>query len=193
MKKAEVFFDAITGIREDLIEEALDYRFQKRAAAWQRYLRNAACLALVVLVGFGAVRFGLFGGFGGSDGATNDMACDSTTTAPESAGQNDTAEAPQQPDTSIPGESGSDSGPGHGVSRFTGTVLEIRETWILVEPSPGESILASADRFMVSTADVENLPELKAGDEIAVIFDGFIRESYPAQITAVSIELLPQE
>ena len=72
-------------------------------------------------------------------------------------------------------------------------MLEVHDGWLLVEPLEGEDILASADRFMVSLADVEEIPDLEAGDEVAVTFDGMIRESYPAQITATGIELLSGE
>ena len=50
MRKAEIFFDAITNIKEALIDDALDYRFTKRHIPWQRYMSMAACLALVATV-----------------------------------------------------------------------------------------------------------------------------------------------
>ena len=46
---------------------------------------------------------------------------------------------------------------------------------------------------MVSITDVEDLPQLKEGYEIVITFDGFIRESYPAQITAAQIKPLLRE
>ena len=46
---------------------------------------------------------------------------------------------------------------------------------------------------MLFRSDVEEIPDLEAGDEVAVTFDGMIRESYPAQITATGIELLSVE
>ena len=41
--------------------------------------------------------------------------------------------------------------------------------------------------------EVEEVPDLEAGEEIAVTFDGMIRESYPAQITATRVERLRYE
>ena len=60
MRGAEKLFDAITEVREDLVEEALDYRFQaKKAVPWQRYAKWAACLALVVCIGYLAANLDL--------------------------------------------------------------------------------------------------------------------------------------
>ena len=72
-------------------------------------------------------------------------------------------------------------------------MLEVHDGWLLVEPLEGEDILSSADRFMVSLAGVEEVPDLEAGEEIAVTFDGMIRESYPAQVTATRVERLRYE
>ena len=44
-QKAEILFDAITGIREDLVEEAQRHVFCRRAR-WRRYGGLAACLVL---------------------------------------------------------------------------------------------------------------------------------------------------
>ena len=42
-EKAERLFDAITLLKEDLVEEAQDYRFRKRPAVWRRVGSLAAC------------------------------------------------------------------------------------------------------------------------------------------------------
>ena len=49
-QKAEILFDAITGIREDLVEEAQRHVFCRRAR-WRRYGGLAACLVLAALAG----------------------------------------------------------------------------------------------------------------------------------------------
>ena len=206
MRKAEVFFDAITNIKEELIDAALDYRFTRKRIHWQRYMSTAACLALVTLVGFGAAQLGIFGGSSKSD-SSNNMTAD--TAAPEE-GRWDTGSTESVTEDSAankgsaPGTSGSGSNKAESsvedqksepveFVKFGATVLEVSDAWILVEPLEGEEILASADRFLVSTADVEEPPELKEGDEILITFDGFIRESYPAQITAVQLKPLLRE
>ena len=184
-EKAEILFDAITAVREDLIEAAQNYVFHKKPSAWRRYAALAACLVVVVGLGFGAVRLGLLGGMGGS-GSNTSGAADGAV--PESSGEttSDTAGGDTAGDTG-------DTGDAAAETTFHAAVLEVHDGWLLVEPLEGEDILSSADRVMVSLAGVEEVPDLEAGEEIAVTFDGMIRESYPAQITATGIELLSGE
>ena len=69
-------------------------------------------------------------------------------------------------------------------------VLEVHERYILVEPLEGEEIRRTADRITVSTGELEDLPELEAGDLVVVAFGGGVMESYPAQLGEVySVEL----
>lgn len=188
MKKAEIFYDAMTGIRESIVEEVQDYRFRRRSIPWRRYAGLAACLALVVCIGYFAARAGV----GGSDGASGNSSGNAgvlpgeSENAPSSGGSDNGAVPPGADGAGQDGEA-----PAEGEDyRMAATVLEVHETYLLVEPVEGDPALASADRFAVSVADVEDLPELKEGDRIAVTYDGFIRESYPAQITASGVELL---
>ena len=205
MRKAEVFFDAITSIKEELVDAALDHRFRKKTAHWRRYVSMAACLALAATVGFAALRMGVLRGMGGSSkNAAADTAFNSTVSSTTSSSSASGA-APGAADKggsqeSIMEDSAAET-PGYTEKEeqreepafFAAAVLEVSDAWILVEPLEGEEILASADRFLVSTADVEEPPELKEGDEILITFDGFIRESYPAQITAVQLKPLLRE
>ena len=64
-EKAEVLFDAVTSIRPELVERALDAPIRRRPV-WRRYAALCACLALAVCVGWFAL---LSGGMGG--GSTN--------------------------------------------------------------------------------------------------------------------------
>ena len=184
-EKAEILFDAITAVREDLIEAAQNYVFHKKPSAWRRYAALAACLVVVAGLGFGALRLGHLDGMGGS-GSNTSGAADGAV--PESSGEttSDTAGGDTAGDTG-------DTGDAAAETTFHAAVLEVHDGWLLVEPLEGEDILSSADRFMVSLAGVEEIPDLEAGDEVAVTFDGMIRESYPAQITATGIELLSGE
>ena len=184
-EKAEILFDAITAVREDLIEAAQNYVFHKKPSAWRRYAALAACLVVVAGLGFGALRLGLLGGMGGS-GSNTTGAADGAV--PESSGEttSDTAGGDTAGDTG-------DTGDAAAETTFGATVLEVHDGWLLVEPLEGEDILSSADRFMVSLAGVEEIPDLEAGVEVAVTFDGMIRESYPAQVTATRVERLRYE
>lgn len=190
MSKAEIFFDAVTGIREELVEEALGYRFRRRFP-WGRYAGLAACLALVVCVGwFGLTIAG--GGMGGSSGADNGFRTGSPAGGDSGEVSGDTAPAPQSPEGSsepaVPGDSPELGG--QNWESFTAKVLEVREDALLVEPLEGEAVRNSADRIVVSTEGLENLPELEAGDAVEIAFDGSVMESYPAQLGEVySVEL----
>ena len=189
MKKAEIFFDAITNIREELIEAALDHPLHKKASPWRRYMAVAACLALMVTVGFGALQLGLFGGMGGSDSASSD------------AGFNGSVE-----DSLAPGISNTETDAGGNAAvdgsddcyddssspfQFGAIVLSVQETYLLVEPLEGESIRNSADRIMVSIVGEAGLPELEKGDMVTVVYNGMILESYPAQVRATRITKIP--
>ena len=184
MNQAEIFFDAVTNIREELVEEALGHRFRRRVP-WGRYAGLAACLALVVCAGwFGLLIAG--GGMGGNSGADNGFSSGSSEVS------GDTAPAPQSPEgsgeTAIPGDSPELGGQVR--ETFRAKVLEVHEDYLLVEPLEGEAVRNSADRIVVSTKDLEDLPDLEAGDAVEIAFDGSIMESYPAQLGEVySVEL----
>ena len=119
MRGAEKLFDAIAEVREDLVEEALDHRFQaKKAIPWQRYAKWAACLALVVCIGYLAANLDLrMGGMNSAAGnsGSNGAAGETTGDTADDAGDSDLttgAGAPEDSDGSAaPGDSsGSESG-----------------------------------------------------------------------------------
>ena len=118
MSGAEKLFDAITEVREDLIDEALDYRFvRKKAIHWQRYAALAACLALVVYIGYLAANLRMGGmnaaGNDGSNGAAAGDAADagdSTGAAPEDG---NTADGAMPPPNDAGGGTG-EAAPAHG-------------------------------------------------------------------------------
>ena len=196
MRKSEIIFDAITNIREELVDRALDYRFRRRRVHWQRYLSAAACVALVVMVGLGAVRLGIIDGFGGGsknaasnsaapeagdwNGSVSDdcMVEDTTDNAPEEPGEEPPADRPVE-------DYGSEK------HTFRGKILEVGEGYLLVEPDEGSWIRASADLIRVPVEDTAGFqPDLA----VTVTFCGDIQETYPAQITGVvSVTLSEKE
>lgn len=123
MRGAEKLFDAITEVREDLVEEALDYRFQaKKAVPWQRYAKWAACLALVVCIGYLAANLDLrMGGMNSAAGnsGSNGAAGDTTGDTADDAGDSDLttgAGAPEDSDGSAaPGDGGESEAAGSSV------------------------------------------------------------------------------
>lgn len=80
---------------------------------------------------------------------------------------------------------------------FSAQIIEVNNS-ILVTPDKDSNESRSSDRITVSMAEevIKGLDgnsmskdELKPGDIVKITYDGSIRESYPAQITASMIEL----
>ena len=74
-----------------------------------------------------------------------------------------------------------------GQRYFCGMVLEISDQYFLVEPDEGEEERKSADRITVPTnvISAEGVPEVRVGDELRIVYDGEIMESYPARLSTV--------
>ncbi|MEG1448483.1 MAG: hypothetical protein RSC41_04045 [Oscillospiraceae bacterium] len=68
--------------------------------------------------------------------------------------------------------------------KFKATVTDVGENSITVVPFDGEDELNSADLINVSFNKKTNLSEksIKINDAVEITYDGFIAESYPAQI-----------
>ena len=166
-RKAETFFDAVTHLREDLIEEAQNYKFRKRAAAWKTFGSLAACLVLIMSVGALAL---LPRGCGSSGAGSNSSAAPTDSNSDAAAPQ----EAPASGETAPPlygigfdapegdSENGSPSG---AIERyqFTAIVIELRDEAILVEPVEASSHY----QWLIPTAGLE-CPALAEGDRIVV-------------------------
>ena len=150
MRQPDVVFDAVTNIREELIEEAQQYVFRRRIS-WRRYAGGlAACLALVL----GLSLLFRFGGAGGSAPSG-----DSGGEGGNGAGY-DTAEPGACP-------------PGAAEASFTADVLEVPEDGtLIVVPQPGSGIWSVADRVRVPTAGVPDLPDVQPGNQILVVYTG---------------------
>lgn len=88
---------------------------------------------------------------------------------------------------------------------LTGTVLEVYEEGLLVQPDEGDAVRTSGDLFSVelargaSVSDEEGRPLALGGgglwlfDRVEVGYDGEVRETYPCQITASSVRRLAKE
>ena len=187
--KAEIFFDAITLLREDIVEEAQDYRFRKKPAVWKKFGSLAACLVLIASISLLMLPRGC-----GNSGGNADMnssgapmaSADSCAPADEPmAGEPVSGDPAPEPGEAPVG------GYGHREqTEFTAVVIEIDESTILVEPLEGEHLRDSYGQIVVVTRELE-LPELAVGDEVRITFDGWIAESEPAAITGTeAVELL---
>ncbi len=178
--KREIFFDAITCLPEEIVEEAQGYVFRTSRAAWKKAGSLAACMVLAVSLAFLAA---VPRGCGGSAPGLNSSAPASGESAPSDGAMPDydlpfPGEAPQKPE-------GVYDGAETGMVQFNAKVLEILDAGtkpsILVEPLEGEDERNSADRIVVS-ADGE-IPSLAVGDLVRITYDGTIMESYPARIS----------
>ncbi len=185
MSGAEKLFDAVTEIRDDLIEEAQSHVFpkHKRTIPYRRLAAMAACLA-VVLGLTAAIRSGVFYmGSPSSDGVDSNGAgwTGGDSGSNWTGGDNENA------------STGESSPPEDAEAiTFTAVVAEVHDAYLVVEPPEGEELLLStANRIEVPTGDLEELPALQVGDTVEITCTGEVMETYPARLTEVlSIEVL---
>ena len=69
--------------------------------------------------------------------------------------------------------------------RFTATVLQVNETYLLVEPAEGSRERSSADKIEISFKEDHSWPVPQEGDVVTVFYNGELQETYPARITQV--------
>ena len=170
MRQADVLFDGVTHIREELIEEAQQYVFHKKIN-WQRYAGGlAACLALVL----GLSMLFRFGGAGG--GAPSGPSGDS--------GAAEGGNGASSGDTAEPGECPA----GALETSFTGDVLEVLEDGtLIVVPQPGSGLWSVADRVQVPAADVADMPDVQAGDRVLVVYTGEAGQDFVEGVVKIQI------
>ena len=170
-QKAEKFFDAITHLREDLVEEAQSYVFRKRRSGWKTFGSLAACMALVVSLGMLAAMPR------GCGAANNDSSAPMTPAASPAdenrgaSGGVEYGDGLANGDTAPPAEPSGEAPPDIGMggpARFSAQVLEILEDGVLVELLPDEGLLLGASRVRIPTAGLEDLPALRPGDVVEV-------------------------
>ncbi len=166
---SDVFFDGITCIRAELIEEAQNYVF-RRHSRWKRYAGLAAGFLLTVCLGWNFVTVYLGWNFlpglgsmsgGAETGAFSDNAAP-TAESPELVGgadMGDTAEPEEIFEVFTE-------------HCFTADVLEAGEGYLLVVPLPGNEFWTVADRVTVPTDGLAELPQILPGDQIEIVFTG---------------------
>lgn len=182
--KTDIFFDAITLLPEDIVEEAQEHRFRKRPPVWKKLGSLAACLVLIASVSLLMLPRGC-----GGSGAAPDLNgsappllstdnCAPSEAPADSEVSGDTAPEPESPDA--PAGQPGDGQDRPGEHQLIAVVLEIHEDSLLVE-SEGEQLT-------VSTAGL-TLPELTEGDTVRITYTGPISTAPPAGIQGtVSIE-----
>ena len=65
---------------------------------------------------------------------------------------------------------------------FRATVLEVQQTYLMVEPAEGTWERSSADKITLSLQDKTSWPIPQVGDTVEIFYNGEILETYPAQI-----------
>ncbi len=164
MRPADVFFDAITQIREELVEEAQQYVFRRRIS-WRQYAgAAAACLALALGLSL-LIRSGGVGGMGGSSGSDS------------GGGVEDSCDIAPEPSEPLPSE-----------RSFTADVLEILDGGsLLVVPQPGSGVWSVADRVTVPVGDLTELPDVQPGDRILVVYSGEAGADFVEGVTEIRL------
>ena len=164
MRPADVFFDAITQIREELVEEAQQYVFRRRIS-WRQYAgAAAACLALALGLSL-LIRSGGVGGMGGSSGSDS------------GGGMEDSCDIAPEPSEPLPSE-----------RSFTADVLEILDGGsLLVVPQPGSGVWSVADRVTVPVGDLTELPDVQPGDRILVVYSGEAGADFVEGVTEIRL------
>ena len=165
-RKAETFFDAITLLREDLVEEAQNYVFRRKRSAWKTFGSLAACIALVASLGMLAILprgCGAGGADSSSSGSMNNSSappasCDSPGAVPSDGTGTDT------PYGNI--GTGDSQSTEAGQILFTAQVLEVLDGELLVEPL--DAFQADADTICVPLDGLEGLPEFYPGAVVQV-------------------------
>lgn len=184
MSREEIFFDAITGIREDLIEEAQQYVFFRKRNVRQRYAALAACLALVAVLCFGVYRLAEIRMDIGSGGST----CYGNSSPPPSADSGENC----PPSSDIPGAVGGQedvapSNPKPDEISFTAMVLDVQEDCLLLEPLPGTGIDNTIEQVAVPTGNLTDLPDFQKGDVAGVRCSEISMDTVPVRASGVIV------
>lgn len=188
--KAEIFFDAITLLEEDLVEEAQDYRFRKKRTVWKNLGSLAACLMLIASISLLALPRGCGGSAPKMNNSSAPPSTDSSVPA-ETPDQN--APASSEPAAPAPSEapSGAPEEDGYGqieteTVQFTAVVLSIDGDTILLGSLEG----ADEDYQVKAQIGGLELPELAEGDTVRVTHtkEPILTTDPPILSTIVSVE-----
>lgn len=76
------------------------------------------------------------------------------------------------------------------IHSFEGTIIECENASMIVRPKKNEDEYSSSNRFRVEY--VNDFNSCNVGTNVKITYDGFINESYPAQIGTTKIEVLPE-
>lgn len=178
--KADIFFDAITLLPEDVVEEAQNFRFRRKSSPWKKVGSLAACLCLIASLSLLILPRGC-----GSSGGNSAPPQAADSCAPADTPMDGEVSGEPMPEPEEPGAPAGEPENGYGQTEeqeFLAVVLEIREDSLLVE---------SGDEQLIVPTTGLTLPELAEGDSVRVTHRGPVLTTSPAEIVGpVSIEKL---
>ena len=184
--KADIFFDAITLLPEEVVEEAQNFRFRRQASGWKKVGSLAACLCLIASLSLLMLPRGCGSSGGGNLNSAPPQAADHC--APADTPMDGAVSGEPMPEPEEPGAPAGEPEGGYGQAEeqeFLAVVLEVNEDSLLVESGGGE--------IVVSTAGLA-LPELAEGDTVRIVYTGPVLTTAPARIlNTVSIEKVENE
>lgn len=73
---------------------------------------------------------------------------------------------------------------------FKARVLEVEDTYVLVEPLEGENIRKSSDRITFGKEKLKDSKDIEVGSIIGVSYSGDVRETFPASIDVYKWECI---
>lgn len=76
------------------------------------------------------------------------------------------------------------------IHTFKGTVVECEQNSMIVKPDDTEEEYNSSDKFRIEYVD--GFDSCKIDSKVKITYEGFINESYPAQIGTTKIELIKE-
>ena len=90
------------------------------------------------------------------------------------------------------GRAGKDFDKPDDLYTFEATILEIHDSYFLVEPSADSRESNSSDKIQVSTQNADPSIDWQVGDSVRITYNGQIQELYPAILPQVyKVEKLP--
>lgn len=72
------------------------------------------------------------------------------------------------------------------VVTFNATIMECNKNSMIVKPYMNEEEYKSSDKFIVSFD--KDYKKCNVGNKVKIMYDGIVKESYPAGINAIKIE-----
>lgn len=75
---------------------------------------------------------------------------------------------------------------------FKGVISHMEDSYVIVNPLENEEEIKAADKISIPIKAIDEI-KVNEGDTIEIVYDGIIKESYPAQLGEIySIKLIEE-